>query len=142
MRDRQRYWYWYWYWYWPVLFAVPLIGLVTAVVVIAVTSARRGPVELTLRMRPAPPQTIAGCIGQLTSYGFSSSAASQLCSLGAGRSWYHAVLTSHGAGAYPLCHARALDSRGKIVFSGPLFFNFGGGIAGLYARGHRSVTFS
>jgi hypothetical protein len=51
-------------------------------------------------------------------------------------------LTNHSGGAYPLCDAKALDSTGKIVFNGPLFFTFGGGIAGLYARGHRSVTFS
>jgi len=64
------------------------------------------------------------------------------CSFGQGRSWYRAVLTNSGGDAYPLCSARAFDSRGNIVFSGQHVFDFGGWPAGLQAQGHRSDSFS
>jgi hypothetical protein len=129
---------------WPALFAVALAGVAAAGVVIAVALAPGrpgGPAQLTLRMRPAAPLTTAVCTGELTRYGFSRRGASQLCSVGTGRTWYRAVLTNRGSGAYPRCRAKGRDSDGKIVFSGPVVLTFGG-IAGLYARGHRSMTFS
>jgi hypothetical protein len=127
---------------WPALFAVTITGLAALGVAIAVALAPSGPAQLTLRMRPASPLRAAACIGELTPYGFSPRGASQLCSFGAGRTWYHAVLVNRGNGAYPLCRAQGLDAQGKIVFSGPVFFTFGGGGAGLYARAHRSMRFS
>jgi hypothetical protein len=127
---------------WLAVFAVPVVSLVIAGVVTACALGQRETAPLTLRMRPTPPLATAACTSELTSFGFSSRGAAQLCSLGEGRSWYRAMLTNVGGGAYPFCRAKALDSSGRIVFSGPLFFNFGGGVAGLYAPGHRSVKFS
>jgi hypothetical protein len=125
---------------WCALAVMTLIGLVTAFVV----NTERGESEqFTLRLRPSAPLTMTACMAQAGRYGWPvSPERPSVCSLGIGRAWYHAVLTNHGAGAYPLCSATGFDSRRRIAFSGTLFFNFGGYPAGLYAGGHRSIVFS
>jgi hypothetical protein len=64
-----------------------------------------------------------------------------VCRAGKGRSWYRAVLTNHGPGAYPACTVTAISLHGRVVFSGTILLSFGGAPAGLFAPGHRSVAF-
>jgi hypothetical protein len=116
-------------------------ALAAGVAVLVVTSSA-GSEQLTLRMRPAQPLTMTECIAEATPHGYSPDGAAAICSLGQDRSWYRAVLTNSGGDAYPLCSAKAFDSRGNIVFSRQLVFDFGGWPAGLHAQGHRSVSFS
>lgn len=97
--------------------------------------------QFTLQMRPAAPLPARGCISEARRYGYSARGSESLCAGGEGRSWYHAVLINRGSGAYPACHATALDAIGKPVFSGQLPFGFGGVAAGLFAPGHRSTRF-
>jgi hypothetical protein len=99
------------------------------------------PVQFTIQMRPAPPLLTKACIYQARRYGYSTLGAASICAAGAGRRWYHAVLTNRGPSAYPACKATGLDAHGKAIFNGQLLFLFGGVPAGLFAPGHRSVTF-
>jgi hypothetical protein len=126
---------------WPWSAAIAASLAVVATVMVVVTN-NAGSEQLTLRMRPAPPLKMTECIAKATPHGYSPYGAAAICSLGKGRSWYRAVLNNSGGDAYPLCSAKAFDSRGNIVFSGQLVFDFGGFPAGLYAQGHRSVSFS
>jgi hypothetical protein len=131
---------------WPVWRRLAFIGtlaIVVAAVAIATKTGRAGPgQQFSLRMSPAPAPMMTECVAEATSYGYSLHGASEVCSVGNGRSWYHAVLKNTGGGAYPLCRAAAFDAHGNIVFNGQLFFGFGGRPAGMYAQGHRSVSFS
>jgi hypothetical protein len=127
-------------WHWPAL--IGALAVVVTVVAVVTRTANAGPEQFTLRMRPAPPLTMTDCIAEATPYGYSSRGAARICSAGMARSWYHAVLKNNGGGDYPLCRAQAFDAAGNIVFSGHLVFDFGGRPAGLYAYGHRSVSFS
>jgi hypothetical protein len=132
MRDRRRAWRW----------LAVIAAAVAIVVAVVVVTDSAGSEQLTLRMRPAPPLKMTECIAEATPHGYSPRGAAAICSFGQGRSWYRAVLTNSGGDAYPICSAKAFDSRGSIVFSGQLFFVFGGWPAGLHSRGHRSVSFS
>ncbi len=133
MRGRWQVWRW-----WAMIAAAVAI----AVTVVVVVTNNAGSEQLTLRMRPALPLTMTECIAEATPHGYTPHGAAAICSVGKGRSWYRAVLTDSGGDAYPLCRAKAFDSRGNIVFSGQLVFDFGGWPAGLYAHGHSSVSFS
>jgi hypothetical protein len=99
------------------------------------------PAQFTMQMRPALPLPTMTCISEARGYGYSPVGAGSICAAGKGRSWYHAVLTNRGSGAYPACEATGLDARGRAIFNGQLLFLFGGRPAGLFAPGHRSVTF-
>jgi hypothetical protein len=125
--------------HWMALIAAALAVVVTVVVVVTGNAA---PEQFTLRMRPAPPLMMTECIAAAASHGYGPAGASEICLAGKDRSWYHAVLTNNGAGAYPLCSAQGFDSGGNIVFSGQLVLAFGGYPAGLFAYGHHSVSFS
>jgi hypothetical protein len=103
--------------------------------------ASHRPAQLTMQMRPAPPLPTKTCILEARRYGYSLPGAESICAAGGGRNWYHAVLTNRGPGAYPACEATGLDTHGKTIFNGQLLFLFGGIPAGLFAPGHRSVTF-
>jgi len=103
--------------------------------------ASHRPVQFTMQMRPAPPLPTNACISEARGYGYSTLGAASICAAGGGRSWYYAVLTNRGSGAYPACEATGLDAHGKTIFSGQLLFLFGGKPAGLFAPGHRSITF-
>jgi len=92
-------------------------------------------------MRPAPPLPTKACISEARRYGYSTLGAESICAAGAGRNWYHAVLTNRGPGAYPACKATGLDAHAKTIFNGRVLFLFGGKPAGLFALGHRSITF-
>lgn len=127
-------------WHWLALIAALAIGVTVVAVVTRASNA--APEQFTLLMRPAPRLTITECKAEATPYGFSPHGAAEICSAGMSRSWYHAVLNNNGGGAYPLCRAKAFDADRNIVFSGQLVFDFGGQPAGLYAHGHRSVSFS
>jgi hypothetical protein len=133
MRGRRRVWRW-------LAVIAAAVAIVETVVVVVTNNA--GSEQLTLQMTPAPAPTMTECIAEATTHGWSPHGAFAICAVGKGRSWYRAVLTNSGGDAYPLCSARAFDSRGNIVFSGQLFFAFGGLPAGLYAQGHRSFSFS
>jgi hypothetical protein len=117
-------------------------GLTVAVAVLVVVTNNARSEQLTLRMRPALPLKMTGCIAEATPHGYSPVGAAAICALGKGRSWYRAVLNNSGDDAYPLCNAKAFDSRGNVVFSGQLVFDYGGLPAGFHALGHRSVSFS
>lgn len=126
-------------WRWSSLIAA--LAIVVTVVAVATRTSNAAPEQFTLRMRPAPPLTMTECIAEATPYGYSPRGATEICSAGMDRSWYHALLKNNGGGAYPLCTAKAFDADGNIVFSGQLDFDFGGHPAGLYAHGHRSMSF-
>lgn len=119
-----------------------LILLAGAIVVIGGCSASRRPGQFTLQLKPVAPLSAKACVSQARRYGSGAGGGTVICRSGKGRSWYHAVLTNRGQGAYPACRAIALDTRGRTVFNGPLSFNFGGVPAGLFSPGHRSITFS
>jgi hypothetical protein len=126
-------------WLYPAaVIALAAIGIVTG---IAVGSRHAAP-QLTLQLAPTTTLTMRACVAEVTPAGYTVAAARSICSFGRERPWYHARLTNNGAGAYPSCSANGFDSRGKIVFSGPLVFSFGGFPDGLYAKGHRSTAFS
>jgi hypothetical protein len=118
--------------------AVLIVGAAVAVVVIWVT--RPAQAQVTLSMRPVRPLSTAACAGEAHQYGYSLSAAAGFCQTGAGHAWYFARLTNRGPYDFMSCAATAYDSRGRIVFQGPLPFEFAG-IRGLFAPGHRSMTF-
>jgi hypothetical protein len=92
-------------------------------------------------MKPAPQLPIRVCIAEARRYGYSTWGAASICAASEGRSWYHAVLTNRGPGAYPACKATAFGTHGNAVFTGQLLFSFGGVPAGLFAPGHRSIAF-
>jgi hypothetical protein len=94
-----------------------------------------------MHMRPAVPLPAKACISEARRYGYSTVGAESICAAGEGRSWYHAVLTNRGPGAYPACKAIGRGAHGRAIFDGQLLFLFGGVPAGLFAPGHRSVTF-
>jgi hypothetical protein len=98
--------------------------------------------QLTLRMRPVPPLSMSACVAQAEPYGYTAQGAAHICAAGSGQSWYHAVLTNKGAGAYPACRITGFDAFGKAISHRQLYFQFGGGSAGLYAEGHTSTAFS
>lgn len=126
-------------WHWSALIAALAIPVTLAAVVKRTSNA--APEQFTLRMRPARPLMMTECIAEATPYGYGPRGATEICSVAMGRSWYHALLKNNGRGAYPLCTAKAFDADSNIVFSGQLDFDFGGHPAGLYAHGHRSVSF-
>ena len=125
---RRRYW---------VAFTPLIIGAAVAIVVIWVTR----PAQVTLIMRPVRPLTIAACAAEAHQYGYSLSAAAGFCEAGTGHSWYFARLTNRGPYDFMSCAATGYDSRGQNVFHGPLPFEFAG-IRGLFAPGHRTITFT
>lgn len=129
MRNPRRYW---------AVFVVLVVGVLVAVVA---WQAGHRSAQITLRMKPAAPLTVAACVAEVGSYGYSAGAARNICAFGRARSWYHAVITNKGPGAYPSCQATAFDSHGKAVFSGALAFMFGGFPAGLFVPGYRSTAF-
>jgi len=120
---------------------VTLAAIAVAVAVIVVLIAIHPPAQITLRLRHVAPLTMAACISEATHFGYSVDGARNICSFGKSRSWYHAVLTNKGQGAYPSCRATGFDRSGKAVFGGSLPFALGGFPAGLFARGHRSIAF-
>jgi hypothetical protein len=134
MRGRWRVWHW--------SASIAALAIVVTVVAVVTRASNATPEQFILRMRPARPLTMTECIAEATPYGYSPRGASEICSVGIGRSWYHALLKNNGGGAYPLCTAKAFDADSNVVFSGQLVFDFGGLPAGLYAHGRRSVSFS
>jgi len=96
--------------------------------------------QITMRMEPSSPLSMSACAAEIRHFQHHAMIALSICAAGRTRSWYHAVLTNNGPGAYPACQATAFDSRGATVFSGQLSLDFGGFRAGLSARGHRSVA--
>ena len=92
-------------WYWAALIVLAMGGLVA---VVALTAVHR-PAQIALRMKPVPPLTMAACITEATHFGYSVVGARTICSFGKARSWYHAVLTNKGPGAYPSCGATVFE---------------------------------
>jgi hypothetical protein len=121
--------------------SLALVVAAALVMTIGGCGASHRPVQFTLQMKPALPPPTKACISEARRYGYSPAGAESICAAGRGRSWYHAVLTNRGPGAYPACKAAGLDANGKAVFNGQLLFLFGGIPAGLFALGHRSIAF-
>lgn len=125
---------------WLARYAVIVIALVAGgVIAVTVFKPHRSPV--TLDLRPATPLTTAACITEVRHYGYGAGPAGSLCQSSTGQSWYHARLTNRGPQAFMSCSATGFGPRGEVVFKGPLPFEFGG-VRGLFAPGHRSITFS
>jgi hypothetical protein len=125
---------------WLVRYAVIVVALVAGgVIAVTVFRPHRSPV--TLSMRPVPPLTTAACVTEVRHYGYGAGPAGDLCRPAAGQRWYHARLTNRGPQDFMSCTARGFSSSGQVVFSGRLPFEFGG-IRGLFAPGHRAITFS
>jgi hypothetical protein len=125
---------------WLVRYAVIVIALVAGgVIAVTVFKPHRSPVALSLR--PAPALTAAACRAEVRHYGYGAGPAAALCRSASGQSWYHAKLANHGPYQYMSCSAVGYDSRGRVVFTGPLPFEFAG-IRGLFAPGHRSISFA
>jgi hypothetical protein len=120
-------------WHWSALIAA--LAIVVTVAAFVTRTSNAAPEQFTLRMRPAPPLTMTECIAEATPYGYSPHGASEICSVGLGRNWYRAILKNNGAGAYPLCRAKAFEADSNIVFSGQLVFDFGGHVRKLANAG-------
>jgi len=119
-----------------------IVGVAVALTMaIGGCGASHRPAQFTMQLRPAAALPTKACISEARRYGYSPPGAESICAAGGGRSWYHAVLTNRGPGAYPACEATGLDAHGKTIFNGQLVFLFGGIPAGLFAPGHRSITF-
>jgi len=125
---------------------VPLMALAVVItVVVAVIGVMKSPEagQFTLRMRSSAPLSLAACSAEVAPYGWNVQGGPPvICRIGQGRTWYHAVLDNRGGDAYPACRATGFDARGKVVFSGQLFFIFGGFPAGLDVKSHRSTAFT
>jgi hypothetical protein len=114
--------------------AVVVLGGVAAVIVWATR-----PAQVTLALAPLRPLSTGTCAAEAHGYGYSLAAADDMCTLGAGSSWYHAVLMNSGSCARVSCSATAYDAKGQVVFQGVLPFTFAG-IRGLFA-GHATTSF-
>lgn len=126
---------------WLVRYAVIVIALVAGgVIAVTVFKPHRAP-HVTMSMRPAPALTTAACATQVRRFRYGTATASSLCQSGRGQTWYQAKLTNRSPASYMNCSATGFDARGKVVFTGPLLFEFGG-IRGLFAPAHRSITFA
>jgi hypothetical protein len=120
--------------YQVILIAALVLGGVAAFI-IWVTR----PAQVTISMSPRRPVSTAACAAEVHEYGYSKTAAEDMCAPGAGSSWYHAVLLNNGSYSRVSCSATAYDAKGNTVFRGVLPFTFGG-IRGLFA-GHGTTVF-
>lgn len=123
-------------WYWAALAA-----LASAAAVAACASRPARPAQFTLRMTPVTALTRAACVSEAQGHGYSASAAATICRPAEGLAWYRAILTNHGPYGYPACTATGVDSAGRTLFAGRLFFRIGG-VTGLFVPGLRAVTFN
>jgi hypothetical protein len=129
--------------YAPLL--VPAVVIAVVIAVIAVIATRKAPEseQFTLRMRSSAPLSMATCSAEIARYGWNVQGGPPvICRAGQGRTWYRATLVNRGGQAYPACQATGFDARGKVVFSGPVYFLFRGLPAGLDAKGHTATAFT
>ena len=126
-----------------VVIVAAIIAIVVAVIGVMKSNQAGHSRQFTLRMRPSAPLSMAACSAEVAPYGWNiHDGPPSICRLGKGRIWYHGVVTNSGGDAHPACRATGFDARGKVVFSGALFFIFGGMPAGLDAKSHRSTAFT
>jgi hypothetical protein len=122
-------------------YAVILVALIAGGVAAVTIFHPARPPQVALALRPAPAPTVAACVSEVRHNGYGAGAAGPLCASGAGQAWYRARLTNHGPYEFMSCTATGYDAGGKVVYRGPLPFEFAGS-RGLFAPAHRSVTFS
>lgn len=117
-----------------VLAVVVVLGGIAAVIMWVTR-----PAQVTLSLSPLRPLSTGACAAEAHGYGYSLAVADDMCTLGAGSSWYHAVLVNSGSYARVSCSATAYDTKGQAVFQGVLPFTFAGP-RGLFA-GHGTTAF-
>lgn len=118
-----------------------LVIFVAASCAVGVWRTVHEPAQFALRLRPVAPMTTTACVSETKRFGYSTEGGRSICAAGQRRSWYRAIITNTGDGAYPACSATAVGPHGAAIFHGPLAFTLGG-IPGLFVPGHRTITFS